>query len=128
MREVDVLSTLLFNLYMDKSVMNVKTNSNRNNIQSNKAVSFTCRLFDSCRMRNETYCRTRACVTIVLHNKNMYDKCIAEQERVWQMYCITKTRMTNAASQIGLTINALKTKCAIKRTTKGEKPEETEVN
>jgi hypothetical protein len=27
MREGDVLSTLLFNLYMDKFIMNVKTNS-----------------------------------------------------------------------------------------------------
>jgi hypothetical protein len=67
-------------------------------------------------------------MTNVLRNKNMYDKCIAEQERVWQMYCTTRTRLTNAASQIGLNINALKTKRAIKRTTKGEKPEETEVN
>jgi len=36
--------------------------------------------------------------------------------------------MTNKASQIGLTINALKPKCAINRTKKGEEPEETEIN
>jgi len=24
-------------------------------------------------------------MTNVLHNKNMYDKCIAEQEQVWQI-------------------------------------------
>jgi hypothetical protein len=36
--------------------------------------------------------------------------------------------MTNAASQIGLTINAIKTKFAMKRTKKGEEPEETEIN
>jgi hypothetical protein len=36
--------------------------------------------------------------------------------------------MTNAASQIGLTINAFKTKCAIKRMKKRKEPEETEIN
>ena len=44
------------------------------------------------------------------------------------MYCRTRADMTKVASQIGLSINAFKTKCTINRMKEGKEPEETEVN